>query len=227
MSNYTKLLDRRRELEEEKALLLKQIEAEKEKLAQSVLAGDKSISFQETLPRQIEAIDNALKLLDTKLKEAEAEHIRERLTVIKKERDKLGAEFQKERDKWLKIENAYNEAQREYYKQCEKYNNNLEVLKHEEDRLTLRLEELEPSPEITPGPLHSVDEWLEILRAGGTIFAPYNDPNYQEANFQVETEINEIKRWAWNKRNGIPTREPECIQYYSKERLKDLTKPIW
>ena len=147
LSNYERLLNKKRELEQKRQLLLNQLEKENIEAAKSLLSSGKNVPLGNDLSRQIEVIDRALEILNPDLKVAEIEFIKEELEVNEKEFNKVSNEQQKAYQKLQKAEEVYRTATNEHNSFAYKCKADFEHLSSEKERLLNRLEELLPDSE--------------------------------------------------------------------------------
>lgn len=222
--------ERLEELKNKKIAELKELEgklAEINKLwEQALITGDdkKKAALQdkrEELEKQVQVLKEEMQTIANEQAKHEADYLKAKLSEIEKQRQSLQKKKQAELEvlqgALAKAEKAYKDAKKALNEKQSEWNARLSALDREAKPLLERLEAItEP-----PGPAHTVEEYLQLFRAGKGP-SVIGDDNARKAFKQYKDECEEILFWVRQVQAGSHLPAPKCMQYYTKDRLKEI-----
>jgi len=201
-----------------------------EELEEAILAGESTEDLEKQWKAITEAIAQAIKRIEVYGKAAQAalpDHIRQQIAELEEERRRLHVEGAQAEDEYLPLKEQFYRTRALYESGANERGHKIEAIAKKIYALQAELAQLEgPSePEEQPESPYTVEEWLELLRAGEVrTYISGTDQNLDEAYKQYEEEIQAIRDYGRARRLKIATAEPDCIDYWPRNRVRDLMK---
>lgn len=199
-------------------------------LEEAILAGKSTEALDKQWKAITEAIAQAIKRIEVYGKAAQAalpDHIRQQIAELEEERRRLHAEGAQAEDEYLPLKEQFYRTKALYESGANERGHKIEAIAKKIYALQAELAQLEgPSePEEQPESPYTVEEWLELLRAGEVrTYISGTDQNLDEAYKQYENEIQAIRDYGKARRLKIATAEPDCIDYWPRNRVRELAK---
>ena len=203
-----------------------------EKIKGAVLNGDEKkkaelIAERERLRKAIEQLQGEIPVIESKQAKYELEHLEEKIKELEKERQAVEKQAQPEisklKAKVEKLEQAYKAALAELGRKQAEVERKTNSIDQQIATFRQRLDELKPEKE----PKHSVEEYLQMYRDGKGPALINEDKNAEQAYRLYEREREEILAWVHQAQTlkmgtgGLPPK-PECMKFYSKDRLETI-----
>lgn len=222
-TRWEDLDDRRRRRIENNGKLEIMINQINENIRKAVLEGKVTAEARAQL-RDTEAAkaacEDEIRMLEEEMAIAEPDHLRQLIQRFERRIGEINEGLQPFREAVTAAEEQLRKAEELRNRETSKVAGELDELSRQKESCRHRLEEIQQSGP-RPSPL-TTDEWLARLRKGMTSYLAGQYPELDEAIQTYEREKSEILAYNENRRRGKAVPAPECIKYYSKERLRAL-----
>lgn len=232
-TRYEELRDRLVRLEAERDRLAAEAQEQRQRAAKALSEGWPVPVERLDYERELATLDDAIGRMkaDMAAPAVVAEYVEARMGAIQRERADLERALEPYRKAVLEARSRLEEAERRLAHAEHGQAGRREALDREAWELRLmadRAEQSEDAREHVPDP-DRVAAILASLRAGDIrTVVTGRDPDMDRAYEQYERERAALRRWASAraaslKVSGESPTPPECVQHYSKERLRELT----
>lgn len=227
MKKYDAIKAQVQKLEGRRRELLAKMAHEEEEAARALLEGRDPLPADDKLKAEIARLDRAIQLGQEELAALELDHIYERLGETRKEEEqiatdlrRLDAEFEAKRERFRAEEQEYAKARARLTDQLDRLADRRLKLEAEAQKLTAVVDPVMIED--------AVPRFLDAFRKGEIRdFVRGQDPAMDKAYELYEAETREIQEW--NRRNTIAKRTtgesvpaPDCVRYYTKQRLEEI-----
>lgn len=214
-----------------KANLERMLEAALDELKQATVAGKSTTELREIIRNTkegLEALQEEINLLEQEQAQAELDYLQAKMQELERQEQKVVRDLEPHRKAYEQAKAEFEKAEKTWFARRGEAQEELDRIARQKSELKPRLDLL--TPQATPEPQHSVEEWLQLCRDGKvTAYFQGNDPNLDEAYRLYEREKEEIRRWAAKaavakQSTGETPSMPEIVKHYSRERLREIIK---
>ena len=229
-TGYEKLLELKGKKLEQRDALTNELKSLKEAITAAMLEGKDTSSLlksRQEITAKLQNIEEEIILLQKKQPDILLAHYEEKLKEKEQEIQAKKREIEPYRNKYEKAKREFERIQTEWFSINGIASMNIDHLNMQIADLQAKIDGLKPNKEVTSS-LHSVDEWLQLLRDGRIhSYMEGNDINLDEAYRIYSDEIKLLQDWGhrcrlMKKSSGNVPPKPEIIKYYSNERLKQI-----